>query len=310
MLSDLNRQAVEQIVPASSGDYGFRWNDGDVDSDEWWPQGITTSGDADASGEVEGRRLVVASWYAKPVGGAPSRGSRLSFVDVTDPLRPRYRHVLLVQPVHDKAADTWSLRPVRVHAGGIVWHGDTVMVADTGRGLRCFDVSDITRVDGPGFDKYRYVLPQRGSYRAVNDEGAEPFRFSFTSVDRGSDPHRLVVGEYGTGEQTTRLAAWELSPEGTGLTLRDGVAEPVAWRADGPGHMQGAVLVGDSWQVSVSRGRHRRGSLRTSAGGAWADHKAELAVGPEDLSYWPQTDRLWNLSEYPGHRFVYSIPRP
>ena len=34
-----------------------------------------------------------------------------------------------------------------------------------------------------------------------------------------------------------------------------------------------------------------------------------LPVGPEDISYWPSTDRLWSLTEYPGRRFVFAMDR-
>ena len=39
------------------------------------------------------------------------------------------------------------------------------------------------------------------------------------------------------------------------------------------------------------------------------EHKATLTIGPEDLSYWHQRDQIWCCSEYPGHRFVYAMPR-
>jgi len=36
---------------------------------------------------------------------------------------------------------------------------------------------------------------------------------------------------------------------------------------------------------------------------------AFLPVGPEDVTYWPSTDLLWSLTEYPGRRFVFAIKR-
>ena len=72
-------------------------------------------------------------------------GARLTFVDLTDPEAIRYRHVLLVEPfLHDDGAV--DVRPVAVHAGGIVWHGGHVHVAGTTRGFSSFRLDDIVRV--------------------------------------------------------------------------------------------------------------------------------------------------------------------
>ena len=32
-------------------------------------------------------------------------------------------------------------------------------------------------------------------------------------------------------------------------------------------------------------------------------------MGPEDLSYWPSTDRFWSVSEHPHRRWVFSMKR-
>lgn len=308
VLGDLNRTAVSDIVPASAAHYGFRWNDGDFDTKEWWPQGITTSADAVPGAGVQGRHVVVVSWYAKP-GQAASRGARLSFVDVTDLAAPRYRHVLLVQPAQDKASGELSLKPVRVHAGGIVWLDRCVLVADTHGGVRVFELDDILRIDG-GYDGYRYALPQRTAYKAEADGGVEPLRWSFMSLDRGAAPQHLVVGEYGVERQTTRLVRFAIDAETHALATTDRVSRPLQVMTDGLTHMQGATTINGTLYISTSRGRYRRGSLWTRLQGESArQHKATLAVGPEDLTYWPQRDELWNVSEYPGHRYVYAMPR-
>ena len=55
--------------------------------------------------------------------------------------------MLLVEPFlrDDGSVD---VRPVTVHAGGIVWHGDHVHVAGTARGFSSFRLDDIVRVTG------------------------------------------------------------------------------------------------------------------------------------------------------------------
>ncbi len=80
---------------------------------------------------MHGRPVVVVSWYAKQLpGDAAKQGSRVTFFDVE---QSRYRHVLLVVPVVEKGVA--SFKPLRAHAGGIVWHGDYLHVAATGRGF-------------------------------------------------------------------------------------------------------------------------------------------------------------------------------
>src|SRR3546814_8696118 len=69
MLADLNRRASAVRVPASAARWGFRWNNEDARSRRWWPQGISTSADHDESGEYDGRRVVLTSWYSKDLAG-------------------------------------------------------------------------------------------------------------------------------------------------------------------------------------------------------------------------------------------------
>ncbi len=102
-------------------------------------------------------------------------GSRISVIDWSDEGEgpPRYRHVLLVEP----RRFLWfhRLRPVRVHAGGIVWYGKHLFVAGSSNGVRVFRLDDIVRVRNRLRTKgYRYVLPQFTLYAAEHDEGERP----------------------------------------------------------------------------------------------------------------------------------------
>jgi hypothetical protein len=306
VLADLDRRAQAWVAPVRFLAEGYRWDRRDMRDREWYPQGVTTSADAGLGDDTyRGRRIAVVSWYAKSIGDAPSRGSRLSFVDITDRADPRYRHVLLVEP-----ADDGSTRPLRLHVGGAVWVGSSMLVVDTRGGLRVFDLADILRVDPAAYDGYRYLLPQRLAYRAENAEGAEPFRFSFVSVDRTAPRPQLVVGEYATGDATRRLMTLALDGGGPApLSLTDGLASPTAVE-DGVPRTQGALVVDGRRYASVGRGVHRRGSMWTwRAGESPREHRASLAVGPEDLSYWPRRDEIWSASEEPGRRFVYAVHR-
>ena len=223
MLGDLNRRAEHVIVPASAAEYGLRWNEGDRETEKWYPQGITTSSDAAPDDGRDGRDVVAVGWYAKKnAASAASLGTRVSFVDVTDEFAPRYRHVMLIHPVTDTESGQVTWERLRLHAGGLVWFGRTLLVADTRGGIRSFALDDVIKVGGAAFGGYRYVLPQRTAYRAQFDDGFEPFRFSFVSLGRDGDQQVLVTGEYGKDGQTTRLATFEFDPVGAGVRLTDG----------------------------------------------------------------------------------------
>jgi hypothetical protein len=306
VLENLNRQAVRAPVPGRAVEWGFRWNDADVATERWWPQGITTSADASDAEDIDGRRLLMTSWYSKPVAGT-NQGSRISVVDI-DSLE--YRHVLLVVPERTEAGKI-ELHPLLVHAGGLVWCGPYLHVAGTRRGLFSCLVDDIIRVDDlDAAFGYRYVLPVRFAYDADASGGVEKMRYSFLSLDRGSQPMHLVAGEYGLGDMTRRLARFPLDPETNHLACdEDGTSRPVWLDERGLGHMQGACVVGDTYYVTSSRGRYRLGQVHVGRPGSFRSFQRALPVGPEDISYWPGTDLLWSLSEYPGRRFVFSLKR-
>jgi hypothetical protein len=312
LLDDLDRRAQAWTAPARFLAEAYRWDRADMHDRGWYPQGVTTSADAFADGQVDGRRIVVVSWYANDAADDPLKASRLSFVDITDRAAPRYRHVSLVEPGVPGAADgdQKSVAPVRLHVGGIAWLGDAMLVADTRGGLRLFDLQDVRRmVTSRG--AAQYVLPQRRAFQAANDDGAEPFRFSFVSVDRTASTHQLVVGEYAAGAQSRRLMTLALHDAAADapLALADGLAVPTGVE-DGVARTQGALVVDGRRYASVGRGVHWRGSMWTwRAGEAAREHRATLAVGPEDLSYWPQRDEIWSASEEPGRRFVYAVRR-
>ena len=321
VLADLNRAARPCRVPGLAVRWGFRWDAEDDHSLRWWPQGITTSADAHDTEDFEGRSVVVTSAYSKVVGGH-GKGARLSFVDVTDPTAPRYRHVLLVEPFRDDDGRV-DVRPLNVHAGGIVWHGDHLHVAGTRRGLVTCRLDDIVRVptDGDpsrlGFDGdrlhgfgYRYLLPLRFGYDAVTGDGSEQLRYSFVSLDRSGAAHGLVAGEYGRGRMTTRLVRFEIDAR-SGLLRTDeqGTSRPLLLDERGVGHMQGAAVVDGRWYVTTSAGRYGLGSVWSGTPGDLRRHRFALPAGPEDLTYWPSRDELWSLSEYPRHRYVFAMDR-
>ena len=318
VLSDLDRAADVVRVPAPAATWGFRWDLEDSRSGRWWPQGITSSADHDPSEEYDGRPVVMASWYSKDVEGL-HMGSRISVVDLADERRPRYGHVLLVD-ASTREDGTVDVRPLKVHAGGIVWHGDHLHVAGTARGISTFRLDDVMRVGGAGDPRrlgagtgsfgYRFVLPVRFAYDAFADEGHERMRYSFLSLDRGGEEPRLLAGEYGRGRRGKRLVDFGIDPV-TSLprVSEEGRVVPLTLSAQGLDGMQGAVTVDDSWYVTTSAGPFLRGTMYVGRPGEFRRRPWILPAGVEDVAYWPSRDELWSLTEYPRRRYVFAMSR-
>jgi hypothetical protein len=321
VLADLNRQGRRSpAAPGLAVHRALTWDREDRATRRWWPQGISTSADASDTEDVRGRRLLVTTWYAKDLGDG-HHGSRVSFVDLAT---HRYRHVLLVVP---RLVDGGLVvEPLRVHAGGIVWHGPWLHVAATARGMLTCHVDDIVRVpdDRAGADRgrlavdgdrihtlgYRYLLPVRFAYQARTDEGHERLRYSFVSLDRLSSPPQLVAGEYARGSQTRRLARYPLDPASQLLHGgEDGISRPLGLDNAGLGQAQGAVLAGGRYHVTVSHGPWVPGSVYVGTPGHWVHHRWAVPMGPEDIAYWPSRDELWSLSEHPHRRWIFALRR-
>ncbi|GHC39747.1 hypothetical protein [Streptomyces cinnamoneus] len=320
------RDGPGEGVKPTGFDYGFSWDPdtkdphGKLDGEtaQWYPQGISTSVDG-YGGTVGGKKVVAVSWYG--YGDYESRGARISFIDVTgDPQRPRYQHVLLVEPVQLHDSDTATFNPVIMHAGGVAWVGDFLYVANLpGRlapfkqgGVSAFDLSRMVKVAGADKRKafgYDYVLPLHHLYE---NQGGSTLRHSQLSLDRTrrNEPRSLVVSEF-QEDRVGRVVRWSLGPSGY---LADGRSDE-NWTSKP--YVQGAVAVGnDAYYAANDRGTKGPDDGRgfaPRAGQLWL-HKGRtgsparsgtLAIGPEDLSY--DAGRLWCLAEHPDLRRVYRI---
>jgi hypothetical protein len=285
VLAETGRRAWPALVSGRAAGHAFRWNLRDTFDRTWWPQGIDVA-------EHGGRPVLVVSWFAQPVRGI-QRGVRLTFVDLRSRLWPRYHHVLLVDLVRD-AAGTVRMEPIVIHAGGIGWLDDRILVADTFGGLREFLLDDLMRVtDGPS--GHGLVLPQHARHRAHPATGDRGMRFSFLSIEHGDDGIPLLVaGEYGDGSRSDRLVRFGLGGDGE-------MHEPALYR------MQGVCIVDGTWFVTTSNGERQGGDLWVGTPGAMIRHRHVLPAGPEDLAYDRVTGRLWSLSEWPGGRRVFTI---
>jgi len=321
LLDDLDHRGRRSWLPARAVHRAYTFGRADRRDPRWWPQGVTTSADASEEETVGGRRVAVVAWYAKELPGDDSgnQGSRLTFYDLDT---RRYTHVLLVVP--ELKDGQLQLVPLRVHAGGIVWHGPYLHVAATAKGFFTCRLDDLFRVPeelagssrriGIRDDRlssygYRYVLPVRFAYRAETDEGHERLRYSFISLDRGVSPPQLVAGEYGHGNKTKRLAKFAIDQETRLLaTGDDGFSRP-AGLDEGVGRMQGAVVAHGRFHVTVSHGPWKPGSMYVGRPGAFTRHRGATPMGPEDITYWPSTDLLWSVSEHPRRRWIFAMRR-
>jgi hypothetical protein len=309
VLADANREASEIDSLSRVADFrqGFKWNLDDTMSTKWWPQGITGSGDASATGMVDGKRVLLVSSYDKG-----DRGVRIAFADITNPKDVRYRFALLVT-VRDDGGRT-ELDPVPVHAGGLVWYGRYLYVPDTGRGFRVFDMERILRVpDGGeniGFNAssgkysaadYRYVIPQVDDYML---SASCKIAFSFASLDRSTTPHSIVSGEYKMGNEG-RLVRWYLDPQSNKLAAPYYAREAHFAQQT---RIQGALSWKGTWWVQSAaqslpiNGELYRLNKNTKSKGF------PQPPGIEDLYHDPTTGLLWSATEFPGFRYVYAAP--
>ncbi|NYH77538.1 hypothetical protein FHR84_000852 [Actinopolyspora biskrensis] len=312
------------------------FNSGDNSTMLWYPQGVSTIADAqdDKHWGAENQPVLV-SWYdsSKKDGvddgeDELEKGVRVSFMD---PHTGRYRHVLLVYPTIN-SYDNPSYMSVRykqtgegtsLHGGGIVWYGNHLYVADTGRGFRVFDMRHIYDLgaasNGSTQDRsrigrrsgtyhghgYRYVMPQVASWTVTAPKGEkctsddQAMSFSYAGLDRSGLDH-MLAGEYckKSEEVPGRVAAWPIA----GATDEDGeqiTDTGYRWQADAAhelpySNIQGAVRFHERWYLSQSRGNDAAGLLYQTDRASASDEVLRprevqpAAVGPEDLSHWEE----------------------
>jgi hypothetical protein len=246
ILQDLNRAGPMLTAtthpPATGYKGGFRWNDGDMATTEWIPQGLT----AGVSGTAN---VAIVSWHYAPTT-SPDKGVRISVADISDMAASavNYRHILLVRPT-----GSGNFTTVPEHGGGLAWFGNYLYMADTADGMRVFDLTQIREVDTSTTCEtqlgqvgsvwcaygYKYVLPQVSAY-VVPSATTSPCRpkFSFLGKDtRGTTPV-VLSGEYCNNTGTScaydgstpglggRLYRWPMDPATSRLKTVSGLVAP------------------------------------------------------------------------------------
>jgi hypothetical protein len=316
-----DRSAITDSLGVAGYVDGFKFDSGDNGDCTNYPQGITSSRDAIGtanSGNYDGHQLILVSWYTKDgCDGAQTR-SRITLVDWDATYPNDYRKVLLVEPTGTTAAP--SFKDITVHAGGVSWYGDYLYVADTGHGMRVFNMKDILNTNTGGTadqigrqsngtyyaHNYAYVLPQIGTVTASTTSGT-PLVWSSISLDRVSGS--IVMAEYtcqsGCTDYPNRAPRAIRFPFASGATTFAATttaseALQLPWYK-----LNGVASHNGRWWFNSSGAKQLY--YWTPATGsktfAWVS-------GGESLSYWEDTtnpDLLWSLQETLGHRNVFAV---
>lgn len=316
-----DRGAITDSLGLAGYSGGFRFDSGDNADCTNYPQGITTSRDAVGtanSGNYDGHQLILVSWYTKDGCGGSSSRSRITLVDWDASYPNEYRKILLVEPTGTAQAP--SFKDITIHAGGVSWYGDYLYVADTDRGMRVFNMTNILETDTGGATdqigrqsdgtyrahNYAYVLPQVGSVTGATTSGT-PLAWSSISLDRVD--RSIVMTEYtcasgctGYPNRAPRAVRFPFAPGATTFapTTTASQALRLPWY-----RLNGVASHNGRWWFNSSGAR--RLYYWTPASGP---HTYSWVSAGESLSYWEDPagpDLLWSLQEGVGHRNVFAV---
>ena len=290
---------------------GWYWNDGDVKTGSWVPQGMTV-------GESSGFKVAIVGWHY-----TDNKRTRISIINTNDLSgNLKYRHVLLVQPNKDG-----SYTNVQNHIGGLALVWPYLYEADSAssKGLRVFDMRNILQVStddacdsvlGKSGSKfcaygYKYVLPQIGAYYSnadsIGTNDSCKITFSYISYDEGDGPH-ILAGEYVKDAFNGRIVRWPLAGNGKLKTVKakatDGseinVAQPDGAWYSGERNLQGAISTKASGALKfLLTSTRNAGALRITS----TDKLGSLLKAPDKKwSYRPEGiaitgNQLWIATE-------------
>ncbi|MFG2298547.1 RICIN domain-containing protein [Streptomyces sp. NPDC048603] len=252
---------------------GYCWNNSDdtglvTNPDRWTPQGFSIPHHPDP--------LADGTW---PAGGPwPSRWEVVSFHGITDgqseamkfrfversQINPRYLDIFPIE-----VDEYGHITHVRMHADGIVWYGNNLILGSDSRML-VFDLDDLQVNNNPSTtSNYANVLPVSYEYstsptrgKCVSRVGTTPCLNSL-SFDRANSA--LVSAEYQGKNKAAKEGDMRPYPSPQGRIIRwpfnlySGLPQPKAgssdvyakgaWRSTIVG-MQGAVYTGGNFYLS------------------------------------------------------------
>ncbi|MFD7320377.1 FG-GAP repeat domain-containing protein [Streptomyces sp. NPDC059875] len=342
VLGDLNvtaRPLCHQTNAA--GAEGFCWNDayGDDSKLFYTPQGITGSGESrDNERLVGGRRILVTSWHSdEDHSSGADQLMRVTFADVTVPTNVTYRHVLLVTPT----ASGFAALPG--HADSVTWYQNYLYVSNAG-GLAVFDLTKFWVTDesgggvGASNGKYhaawhKYALPQIDRYHYIPPTpknfcghfNGYPPCFAGASLDDSGPVPVLVTTEVNGVKKSQQqtfadsqvVVRWPLDRT-TGLPSLNEKHElrPEAAFTSTVSGAQGIAMNRGRFVVSAPCPEFVEGgeNIPSCLYHAWPGEPVRLwtrtGINNQNVSYWPATDDLWTVNEYPTGRVVFHIPWP
>ena len=317
-----DRTAITDSLGLDGYETGFAFDPDDNSDCTNYPQGITTSRDAVGTangGTYDGHQLILVSWYTKDKCGGSQSRSRITLVDWDATYPNKYRKILLVEPTGTTAAP--SFKDVKVHAGGVSWYGDYLYVADTGHGMRVFNLKKILKTNTGGTSdligrqddgttyyahNYAYVLPQVGTVTAATTSGTA-LAWSSISLDRVSAS--IVMTEYtcqsGCTDYPNRQPRAVRFPFASGATTF-AAATTASQALQLPWYnLNGVASHNGRWWFNSSGAKQLY--YWAAASGA---HTYGWVGGGESISYWEDDtnpDLLWSLQEGVGHRNVFAV---
>jgi hypothetical protein len=229
-----------------------------------------------------------------------------------------YRKVLLVEPTGTAAVP--NFKDIPIHAGGVSWYGDYLYVADTGRGMRVFDMRKILKTNTGGTadqigrqssgvyyaHNYAYALPQIGTITSSTTSGTN-LAWSTISLDRVSKS--MVMTEYtcssGCTSYPNRPSRAIRYPFASGATTfaastTASQALQLPWY-----NLNGVASHNGRWWFNSS-GQKQLYYWTPTAG---ATTFSWVSSG-ESISYWEDDtnpDLLWTLQEGAGSRNVFAV---
>jgi hypothetical protein len=316
-----DRTALPSSFSVNGLSTGFRFDSGDNSDCANYPQGITTSRDAVGTangGNYDGHQLVLVSWYTKDSCSGDQERSRITLADWDATYPNKYRKILLVEPTGTEAAP--NFKDIPIHAGGVSWYGDYLYVADTGRGMRVFDMRKILKTDSGGTadqigrqssgayyaHNYAYVLPQVGAVTSSTTSGTN-LAWSSISLDRVSKS--IVMTEYTCQSGCTdypnrapRAIRYPFASGATTFTASTTASQALSlpwYKLNGVASHNGRWWFNSSGQKQLYYWTPDTGSATYS----WVS-------GGESISYWEDdttADLLWTLQEGVGNRNVFAV---
>ncbi|MFF6805641.1 hypothetical protein [Streptomyces sp. NPDC012616] len=322
--------AALPVKPTAESSYC--WDTGDAVTQDWLPQSVTSSGDADNDGIWGNNKVILSGWGQNGATTTDHMG-RIAFIDANNPNAFKYRWVLPVVPLNGGT----DYRALKTHLGGMVWYQDKLIVTSWEKDadhnvMYIFDMKRILQATvnssiigkvsgGWSAGGYQYVMPAIGSYSlaggactSANDDSLPCF--GSISLDRSSMPDSLVATEWFSSGGTQPARIWRydfgsdpgyLATDSSGQVNASQAYESKAVGLQGVlSHSATSGGTPNFYVADARGGVGQHGILwrqNTSGAKAAANCGQDITYAcwgqhTESMSYWWSTGRVWTLTEW------------